>query len=457
MPDYKKVTHKCWLYWLLIIWFKFWHRIIHFRQVKVVGLENLRVPGAKIFNPNHPNSFIDDISVLTTNRQKTVIVGHAGLFSNKLITKFLIFFRLLPAFRREDGLSNVCKNHGSFEHAVYAMEQGFSLLIFPEAQHTGLNSLLPLRKGAVRIAFLYADKHGFEEPVYLVPTTLYYTDFFRPRGRILIKYGTPINILEFRELYHRHPSRAIAMVRDELESRIRVQVVDIDRGPHYSAVNFSRDVLDSKVSKILGKPLKDVENKYEVDKYIVSQMNRLNVDFPGQFQALVEKIEKYRLQLQQTRVSDELMEKEIGLWRLILRTLASFVILPLYLVLLVNFSFSYFLSEFITVLFPDNQDKASVRFVAPMVFVPLWVIGEVYVYWKKVNLLIIKFLYVLFWPVLYTIFLDSGAWLGQTYRLWKVYLYDEKFELLKILRNQIIEQFSQLLHSGSEEKIFVDY
>ncbi len=457
MSDFKKVTHNCVLHWLLIKWFTFWQRFVHFRQVEVLGARNLRYNGAKIINPNHPNSFVDDISVLTTNRLKTVIVGHAGLFKNKLVTRFLIFFRLLPAFRREDGFNNICKNHGSFEHAIYAMEKGFSLLIFPEAQQTGLNSLIRIRKGAIRIAFLYAEKYNFQRPVYLVPTAIYYTDFYQPRGKLLVRYGEPINVLDYKEIYDKLPSRAIARVRDELESRMKQQMLHIEKGRFYEAINFSRDLFDVFVSAELGVSLKDVKNKFFVDKFIVERIAWLGEVDHERYNSLMTAIEEYRNGLLSNGTTDDLVERDIKLWKLTVRTLFMLIYLPVYLVLLVNFSVPYFLSEFITGFFSDRQDKASVRFVAPMVFVPLWVAYEIYVLWNKVNVLLIKVLYVVFWPLLYGLFLDSTKLLGQTYNMWKLYLRKPDYIRLKKVRKLLIDRFSELMEEDGVEKIFVDY
>ena len=452
MEKFKKVLHNSFFYRIFLWILRFWFFVVYYKEVKILGRESIPADSPVIFNPNHPNSFIDDVSILSTNNRNTVIVGHAGLFKNSLITRILIFFRLIPAFRKEDGKENLYKNQEVFDLGVYVLKHSFALLIFPEARHTGLNHLFPIRKGAIRIAFKYAQEHNFISPVYMVPVGLYYSDFSRYRSKILINYGKAVNISDFARLYKIDPAQAINKVRQILDKRIKSNMLHIPDQDDYDFFDFMRQVADDFVAGQRGKSINDVKDEFEIHKFIIDVLYKLKrVDIRA-YNKLKKLSDRYMQAIRSLGIKDTAIEKRFSTGRLVVKTFEAFVFLPVYLLLALNFSVPVILTEFIAALFPQRPDKASVRFVAPMVFVPLWVAVQLFILWKKVNYWWLKVFYAIIHPWLFIILCELNIWLGNVLIQWKIFLKKDKIKDLILMRDQLIKTFSEVWKENELEK-----
>ena len=69
--------------------------------------------------------------------------------------------------------------------------------MFCEGTHRPMHSLLPLKKGIVRTALAANERFGNRKPVYIVPVGLEYQDYYRIKTPITIRYGKAINVTEF--------------------------------------------------------------------------------------------------------------------------------------------------------------------------------------------------------------------------------------------------------------------
>lgn len=181
------------------------YRIVHlhgdlctwlsYRKVQVTGKENIPEDGSVIIAPNHSNALMDAMVVLRTRRTPTVFGARADLFQNPLLAKFLTFLKILPMVRRRDGIRNVIKNLDIQEDILEVIGDKVPFCMFAEGTHQAKHSLLPVGKGVFRIAVTAA--RSSQIPVYVIPTGIEYSDFFRFEGTMLLQFGEPINVSEY--------------------------------------------------------------------------------------------------------------------------------------------------------------------------------------------------------------------------------------------------------------------
>ena len=79
----------------ILAWFLRMVTRVFFRQVEVVGLENIPA-GPVIFAGNHPNSLIDPILIITTCRRKVHFAAKDTLFKGRILQ---LCFSQLPLLR----------------------------------------------------------------------------------------------------------------------------------------------------------------------------------------------------------------------------------------------------------------------------------------------------------------------------------------------------------------------
>ena len=150
---------------------------------------------AVIVAPNHCNTLMDALVVLQSRREPMAFGARADIFRNPTAAKALHFLRIVPIARKRDGLRSVAQNLEIIPVILDVLHHNTPFCIFPEGTHRPMYSLLPIHKGVVRIAL----KNAVDQPTYIVPTGLNYSDFFRYMGTCTVKYGEPIDVNRFVE------------------------------------------------------------------------------------------------------------------------------------------------------------------------------------------------------------------------------------------------------------------
>lgn len=164
-------------------------------RTEIVGKENIPQDAAVIFAPNHCNTLMDAMVVLRARRDATVFGCRADLFRNPIANKALRYLKILPMPRVRDGIREVMGNLKTNEEVVDSITDNVPFCAFPEGTHRPKHSLLPVRKGIVRIAKTAIDKT--EKPIYIVPVGLEYGDYYRFQSTSLVNYGEPIDVTRF--------------------------------------------------------------------------------------------------------------------------------------------------------------------------------------------------------------------------------------------------------------------
>ncbi|MBO4410386.1 MAG: 1-acyl-sn-glycerol-3-phosphate acyltransferase [Spirochaetales bacterium] len=161
----------------------------------MTGKENIPEDASVIIAPNHSNALMDALVVLQARRTPTVFGARADLFQNPLLARFLTFLKILPMVRKRDGIRNVIKNLDIQEDILEVIGDKVPFCMFAEGTHRAKHSLLPVGKGVFRIAV--AAARASRIPVFVVPTGIEYSDYFRYEGTMLLQFGEPINVSEY--------------------------------------------------------------------------------------------------------------------------------------------------------------------------------------------------------------------------------------------------------------------
>ena len=86
----------------ILAWFLRAVSHVFFRQIEVVGLENIPATGGVVFAGNHPNSLIDPILIITTCGRKVHFAAKDALFRGRLMRSVLRGLGAVPIQRRHD-------------------------------------------------------------------------------------------------------------------------------------------------------------------------------------------------------------------------------------------------------------------------------------------------------------------------------------------------------------------
>ena len=83
------------------------------------------------------------------------------------------------------------------------------------------------------MAFNAAARDDFKKEIFILPSCNHYEDYFRIRTDLLIKYGTPIPISPFYDLYKTKPLTAQREVNKLVREQIYTHILKIKVHKYY--------------------------------------------------------------------------------------------------------------------------------------------------------------------------------------------------------------------------------
>ena len=346
-----------------------------YRSILQVGEENIPKDGAIIFAPNHTNTLMDALVILTYNYQPKVFVARADIFRNRKLAQILTFLKIMPIMRQRDGISAVKKNQETIDKAVDVLKDRIPFCIFPEGTHQAKYSSLPLSKGIFRIAYQAHDLMP-DVPLYIVPVGIKYGDFFRFRSTIRMEFGKPINVGEFiAENAHMTPQEQTNSLKDLLTERLHSTIFHIPNDEDYAATyEVCNAVEPFEMEKISHSGKHTLEVQHEANKQALKRIEALKESDPEKAKKLLE-LGKEACKLRKKKgIDTESASVKKPLLSRLGRVLLTLITLPYTLPVSVLASPVVLLCQFIFTKLKDPAFRNSVRFVMNLVVWPLFVL-----------------------------------------------------------------------------------
>jgi hypothetical protein len=228
-----------------------------------------------------------------------------------LLNKFFRSIGLLPAFRIDyEGEDALQKNKDTFLMSEYELVNGSTLMMFPEAGHQDKRWLGDFSLGYTKMVFEAAALDNFQTEIFILPSCNHYSDYFRLREQLLIKYGVPISIKPFYELYKTKPRTAQRQVSALVRQQIEELMLDIRDLDNYEAIDFIRNTYGRKFAKQHHYDEEKLPDRLLSDRLLVAGLEKIKED--GETNALV-KIYADALALKrgiaEMKINDSLFER----------------------------------------------------------------------------------------------------------------------------------------------------
>jgi 1-acyl-sn-glycerol-3-phosphate acyltransferase len=167
-------------------------RLAWFRVVEVEGIERISADRPVLVAANHANGFVDPVTLMATSPRPLRFLAKATLWKSKPLGALMELAGALPIFRHHDGTTE--GNASTFAACYRELAAGGIIGIFPEGTVNDSPRLLPLHTGAARIAL--GARHAGTRGIRILPVGLVYEDKARPRTRVLVRAGEPIDLDE---------------------------------------------------------------------------------------------------------------------------------------------------------------------------------------------------------------------------------------------------------------------
>jgi 1-acyl-sn-glycerol-3-phosphate acyltransferase len=190
----------------------------YYADVIVQGRDRIPARGPLLIVANHPNALVDALLVGTTIERRVLLTAKATLFEQPALAMLLSSVGVVPLRRAKDEPSaGESRNVLAFQRVTEALQRERAVLIFPEGISHDEPALAPLRTGAARMA-LEAQAAG-ANGLRVLPLGLVFEEKERPRSRVLVRIGEPLEIDAWRAAHH-YAGDAALLTR-EIDARLR--------------------------------------------------------------------------------------------------------------------------------------------------------------------------------------------------------------------------------------------
>ena len=205
---------------------------IFYKKITVVGRDKIPKNAPVLFVPNHQNSFMDALLIVTHVKPFIYFLTRAQAFNPPLMGKFLRSLNMLPVYRVRDGLSSVTKNNAIFDECIDYMKRNDAILIFAEANHDLRRRVRALSKGFTRMAFDAEVRENWEMGLYIVPVGLNYTEHRRSRNEVRIEFGEPINMKKYEKIFKENEREATNQLKEEVAEGMKKTIMHVSEEEH---------------------------------------------------------------------------------------------------------------------------------------------------------------------------------------------------------------------------------
>ncbi len=273
----KKIEKPGCLYHLFKAYIRFLHDKIYYKETYQIHTEAVPADGTPcLIVSNHQNCMNDPLGLVVSFRDRKLhVITRADVFQvSPVADKFLRSIGLLPAFRLDyEGEAALDKNAATFNASEEALLDGKSILMYPEAGHQDKRWLGTFSFGYTKMAFEAAEMGNFEKEIFILPACNHYSHYFGMRNRMLVKFGTPISIKPYYELYKTKPRTAQREVNKLVREQISNLMLDIRDLDNYDAIDFIRTTYGIEYAKKQGINPDNLPERLLTDKDLVAKLD----------------------------------------------------------------------------------------------------------------------------------------------------------------------------------------
>ena len=360
---------------------------LYFRKEHILGLENVPTNGTPVVVvSNHQNCLNDPLCVcLQLTDRRMNFIARANVFKNPIFNKALRAMGLLPAYRMShEGLGAVCKNQETFDDAGAALNDGETLMLFPEADHQDKRWLGTFKLGYLRIVFAAAEKNNFEQDIMVLPSCNHYSNYFHARTDMLIRFGTPISLKPYYERYQQAPRETMMEINKIVRTEIQHMMLHISDIEHYDQIDFLRDNgYGKKYAKSHGYKFNYLPSRLLSDQRLVNELETATKEQPEVMEDIYKDTDTFIKGLKELNIRDWLFQKNPGIGVAVLRGLGLLALLPLFLVSIVPTALLFLIPKiFLKAMIKDQMFFSSFNVaVSAFVSIPICLIIPVILLW----------------------------------------------------------------------------
>lgn len=309
---------------------KFYYRNVYWLQT-----ENIPDDVPLMIVSNHQNGLNDPLGVIFSvpNRRKRKIrfIARADVFL-PAAKKALSWLGILPAYRNEyQGEGSAAKNRFMMSQAEEELNLNGTVGIYPEAGHQDKHWLGKFSIGYLHIIFEAARLTNFQKEMFVIPSCNHYSNYFRFREQMLVKYGEPISLAPYYDLYQKSPRRAQAEVNDVIRQHVSDLMLNITDLENYDAIDFLRNTYGREYARRHGLNPKNLSDKLISDKRFFAALDERKTAEPEKIQAIYDDAMALKNAIEKHDINDRDFNRRLSRVGMLLKATGLLLFFPLFL------------------------------------------------------------------------------------------------------------------------------
>jgi len=317
---------------------------------------------------------MDAMVMVCSTEFQTVFLARADIFKGKLLIRILTFLNIMPIYRIRDGIEKVKKNDEVFVKTIQVLHNRLNPLgIFPEGNHGDKRRLRNLVKGLFRIAFMAQEYYGANPGVKIIPIGYDYGHYQNFRTTLFVNVGKPIEVSEYYPAFQENPILAINQLKERYAAEVSKLMIDIQTAEYYETYMALRTIFNDGMRVKLGIKDTSLAARFKAEKVMIDLLDRELTSSPEFVKRLDNMVTDYQQRLKRERMRDWVFSKrKYSLAGLLFGVIWKILLLPLFIIGLINNYIPYRFTESRTRGLKDPQFYSSFKYVIGMIVFPVY-------------------------------------------------------------------------------------
>ncbi|MFN5633643.1 MAG: lysophospholipid acyltransferase family protein [Flavobacteriia bacterium] len=280
---------------------------LYYREIKIRNKEFLRHDGPLIIIANHPNTMMDAWIIAQSISQPIYFMAKGTFFNTPLKRWILNSLGMIPINRPIDNKTAGVNNNASFEACYKVLEEGKTLVVFPEGNSMMERQLRELKSGTARIALEVEQRNAGKLNLKVVPIGIFYSQGEKFRSSVMLTIEQGLFVDDLLDEYAENPSVASKKLTSRFRQHLERVLVTTDSLEQEKLIDDVYDIVKDEKSKA------SVESRVEYLKQISDRIEEIQLLKPFLIEEIQTLVNQIQWQTEKLKIRQDLLNKRFKL------------------------------------------------------------------------------------------------------------------------------------------------